>query len=999
MPDLPQQQTNPLPAQASLILRISNNRHTVAMSALALAMWYAGAAQSNGAVYILAFTLTAMAGLSYFHARTNLRHLRIQPGEARVHPRTGRGVLPFTLIATGAKVSRGIEIAAEGASAPVFVDRLESDRPFHSELQFQALRLEPATPVMLVARSLYPLGFFTAEIRVPVFARQKAHPIPAGDLPLPAPEKTPVKSSQSAAGKIGSQIRGGDDFAGVRAWQPGDSPRHVDWKAVARDRPLLTKQWAGDESAHVILNWDRLSLTADARGRQMAKWIQQCEAGGIRYGMRLPGKRIAPGIGPAHSRRCLDALADLTPARTESSGSTKQRSIPFLHELTPPPSGIPMMLLALALALTLPPLVGEVSLMAMALLLAALSYRITPLFKGVSHAVRTLFVVLGTALVIATETELRSMESATAVLLVFLGGKVLESRAPRDFQVLAVLGWFLCMCGLSFEQSLFWSLYTFAVFLFIAAIVVRFRQGSRGLTKSARTVFGMAVQALPFVAVLFLFLPRGAEDWVARLARRQSGQSGLSSQLRPGSIARIALSNELAFRVQLPDGRQPDFRDRYWRCLVLWDCRGFEWNQGAALAEGRPAPGKTGRTFRQIITLEPHGGVWLPGLDRPAYMLGVRGGVAADADDTFRAGELLDSVMRYEVVSRTNPSPSPISQLQRAIALTAPSNISGEVENLARSFRRSETDSDSAVVKAALDYFRTQGFKYTLEPGTYGAEGLADFLFRRRSGFCEHFATAFATLMRLADVPARVVVGYLGGEYSDRGDYWIVRQCDAHAWTEVWLKETGWTRFDPTAALVPERLTTDLETFLAGGLGSDFALRRGTLWWQMWSEARLFWDGLNYQWYNQIVTADKEAQRLTLESLGLDGLRWPALVISLLACIGLMAAAVIIWLRRPAAHPEPAVREWQKLCRRLARSGMVRQPGEGAGTFAQRVAADFPAAAPAILSISAIYNELRFGPQGSRRLKELRAAIRQFTPLLKHGGREDVSYRTQASAR
>lgn len=962
-------------------IRVRPNRHAVAVAALALAMWYAGAAQSNGAVYLLAFATAALATLSFFHARANLRNLRIEPGELRLHTRTGRYRLPFTLTARRGQTPMGVEIAARGATSSVFAERLDGGRPFHSELQFHALRFDPTEPVTLVARSLFPLGFFTAEVRLPVFARRKVHPAPMGHLPLPEPERANRKSVLATTGQIGSLIRGGDDFAGVRAWQPGDSPRHVDWKALARERPLLTKQWAGDRAAHIVFDWDRVPLPPDERARQIARWIQQCEATGVYYGLRVPGRIVEPGLGPGHSRRCLDALADLLPSCHESGGSADRGSLPLVHEITAPPSGMPMRLLLIALACTLAPLIGDVSLTAMALLLAALLYRAAPFFRGPTSAVRILFVILGTLLVIATESEFRSMESATAVLLVFLGGKVLESRCPRDFQVLAILGWFLCMCGLSFEQSLFWSLYAFALFLLIAAIMVRFRQGSRGLKTPMRTVLGVMVQALPIVALLFLFLPRGAEDWVARLARRQASQRGLSSQLKPGAIAKIALSNELAFRVQLPDGRQPDFRDRYWRCLVLWDCKGFEWNQGAALVDRRVEPPRTGAIYRQIVTLEPHGGIWLPGLDRPLHMSGVRGGVAADADDTFRAGELVDSVMRFEVISRTDPFPAPLSQLQRAVALTIPPNISGEVENLAKSFRKSATHPDSAVVKSALDYFRTQGFKYTLEPGTYGDDGLEDFLFHRRQGFCEHFATAFATVMRLADVPARVVVGYLGGEYSDRGDYWIVRQYDAHAWTEVWLEKTGWTRIDPTAALVPDRLSTDLETFLAGGWGSDFALRRGTWWWQAWTEARLFWDGLNYQWYNQIVTADKEAQRLTLESLGLDRLRWPMLLGALAGCLILLLVVVILWLHRPVRHPDAAVRVWQKLCRRLAKAGIVRRPAEGANAFAARVAAEFPALKDSMHRISALYNDVRYGANSGRSVGQLRSAIRELPSL------------------
>ena len=108
--------------------------------------------------------------------------------------------------------------------------------------------------------------------------------------------------------------------------------------------------------------------------------------------------------------------------------------------------------------------------------------------------------------------------------------------------------------------------------------------------------------------------------------------------------------------------------------------------------------------------------------------------------------------------------------------------------------------------RAVLDWFRDNGLEYTLEPGVTTLDSVDTTLFDSKKGFCGHFASSYAMMMRAAGVPARIVTGYLGGEWNPVGGYLIVRQSDAHAWTEIWLDDTGWTRIDPTAVVAPERL-------------------------------------------------------------------------------------------------------------------------------------------------------------------------------------------------
>src|SRR5436305_9530259 len=157
---------------------------------------------------------------------------------------------------------------------------------------------------------------------------------------------------------------------------------------------------------------------------------------------------------------------------------------------------------------------------------------------------------------------------------------------------------------------------------------------------------------------------------------------------------------------------------------------------------------------------------------------------------TLSSFQPIRKTRRYDVGS-SEFSKKEITERERAEALAVPASISPAVRDLAQSWAVQNRDS-RGVVSSALHFFRTRGFSYSLTPGEY--EDLDEFLFRRRVGFCEHYAASFATLMRLAGIPGRVVVGYLGGEYNDLGDFFLVRQADTHAWCEVWLPENGWTR-------------------------------------------------------------------------------------------------------------------------------------------------------------------------------------------------------------
>lgn len=964
-------------AQAGKI-HVRPNRHTLVLGAMLLTMWYACAAQQNGGAYVLLFLITGLILISLLHARANLRAVKLDIGA--VAPAQAGGVLrvPLVLTVDGGRPPAGIEITADGAREPVFVESLSAEQSVRAELRVGMRSAGVGRDLNLVLRSLVPLGFFTAERIVRVPRASVVLPRPAGTLPLPEP----MAGAAGAEGGVQRSTKGageGEDFSGVREWAPGDSLRHVDWKAVARGRPMMVKQWSGAPAGTLWLEWESLALPEPARISQLAQWIDDAETQGHRYGLKLPGQTIAPGAGVRHRRRCLEALAMLggdDALVQKSAEETRLKStLPATRENATDVPGRPLMWMAVALLLAILPVVTSVPLGgSLALIVGLLLRWLAPRnLSIVWKLMPVLAATLGTWLQLGT---LKGLEAGVAMLIGTTAAKFVEARTPRDFQLMALLGWFLCLCSLALDQTVGRSLWAYLVFGLIIMVLVRFRRGTSGFAQPLRISGTLLLQALPLVVLLFYLFPRGSSTLVQRLGRQMMHQTGLSDTLNPGSVAKVAQSQEKAFWVSFENEKMPPIQSRYWRCMVLNQCMGLAWERGLPLGYQRRRPGSLKDRVVQTITLVAHGSTWLPALDRPMTLLDHnQEHVLSQEDDTVRSLNAVDTLRKYRISSQPLVKFDEMNASHREGNLSLHINLSPQVKALAKEL--SKDRQPRQTVEAALAYFRDNGFVYTIEPGEYDRRrGLDQFLFERKQGFCEHFAASFATLMRAAGIPARLVTGYVGGEFSERGGYLTLRQADAHAWAEVWIEGTGWERVDPTAALVPARMTSDLLTFLEGGPESAFAMARRTWWGRFMGQSTALWDHLNFVWYDRVVQFDEQEQNELWQDWGIFRLSAKALVFGSMAVFAVPLVLLALWLRRRVRHSDPAVRLWQRFCQKLARLGAVRASSEGAETFARRAAAQFPQRAEAIQHIATLYMACRYGGGGNASLADLRTAVR-----------------------
>lgn len=269
------------------------------------AMWYAGASQNNAAAYLLCFLTAAIFLVSLPQTLLNLRGLAVHV-EAVKPAFVGNEIsIPVEILNQSRRPARGIAVSLSGAtSAADSLDEIAGGKAARVTLCFPATARGEFDIERVQLASVFPLGFVKAKTRVPVHQRYLVFPKPEGDPVLPAPPRNGVRAGAEFLGHEG------DDFAGVRTYVVGESQRHVDWKAVARGQPMMTKQFAAETDDELIFELGALSPNAlEARLSQLALWIVVAERGKRSYGLRLPGLVIAPASGVSHYYRCLRELS------------------------------------------------------------------------------------------------------------------------------------------------------------------------------------------------------------------------------------------------------------------------------------------------------------------------------------------------------------------------------------------------------------------------------------------------------------------------------------------------------------------------------------------------------------------------------------------------------------------------------------------------------------------------------------------------------------------
>ncbi len=569
--------------------------------------------------------------------------------------------------------------------------------------------------------------------------------------------------------------------------------------------------------------------------------------------------------------------------------------------------------------------------------------------------------------VLLSYRTLLGRDSGVALLILMASLKLLEMRRSRDIAVVVSLAYFISITNFFYTQTIATAFYTFgAVWLITATMVgLQHRVQAADVRRMIRVSGVMLWQAIPVMLILFVLFPRVQGPLWGLPQTQYSGKSGLSETMSPGSLSELSLSDEVAFRAQF-EGSRPSVKQLYWRGPVMWSYDGRTWRteppREAATGDARYEA--LGPELRYSVTLEPHDQRWLFLLDMPAKL---PPGSLLTADLQVLNPRLIRNRLRYEATSVTAYRyGAQISQSDLRRALALPPDAAPRARGLARDWAMESSD-PRRIVARALDYFRSQPYVYTLAPPPIEGDATDGFLFETRRGFCEHYASSFVVLMRAAGVPARVVTGYLGGEFNPLDGYLVVRQSDAHAWAEVWIAGEGWVRVDPTGVVSPQRVETGLAAAVPATDPLPLLRRTSAAWLR---ELRYTFDAMTNAWNQWVLAYTPERQRNFLGSIGLSNVDWQDMVIALFVATGAVLLVVALaMLRRFAAPPaDPAQRIWLRFCDALAARGVTRRLHEGPRDFALRSGTQLPRLRARIERVAKLYVRLRYGAERSAAL-------------------------------
>ena len=572
--------------------------------------------------------------------------------------------------------------------------------------------------------------------------------------------------------------------------------------------------------------------------------------------------------------------------------------------------------------------------------------------------------------VLVTYRTISGVGPGSALLAIMASLKLMETRTRRDQYVLLFISIFLVMSSLLREQYL-WSL----PYLIVSVVVIMtawLRMSatpSETPTQSLGTGGRLLLYTAPLAVAMWIFFPRLATPFWAVPMDTGTATTGISDSMSPGDVSKLSQSNAVAFRVKFDDVI-PAPRDRYWRGLVLTVFNGRTWSMNDPYEGPRVHEKVSGQgdPIGYQITLEPTRQQWIFALDMPwtwtleSTFMGPQQQLARSRPIDQRIA--YDAVSYLDFKTDVDLTPYARSWYQRM-----PDGSNPRTQALARQMRGA-AGSDKAYINAVLDMFNEEEFFYTLEPPPLGNNPTDRFLFDTQQGFCEHYASAFAVMMRAANIPSRIVLGYHGGEMNPLGGHMIVRQSNAHAWNEVWIDGRGWYRIDPTAAVAPDRIDYGEGEAALAALGQGWGWSSRLL-----NNLTMTVDALNAKWNDWILGYGPEKQNEFMEWLGMDD---PDIRKMLFSMIGLLTGLIVlISLILALRYRAPAKDRASVLFQRFARkTGLEPGVGETVERFAQRVeqATDF--SSDAVNSVTAAYLDVRYGPDDSEAMERLKMAVR-----------------------
>lgn len=589
-------------------------------------------------------------------------------------------------------------------------------------------------------------------------------------------------------------------------------------------------------------------------------------------------------------------------------------------------------------------------------------------------------------------------DAGSALLLGLLCLKLFEIKSFRDVSLIINLALFSIVVNFLFNQTIPIAFTMLIALVLLFTALIGFQHDYKELTKQKpiplafiranerqhlKLAFNMLFQALPLAIVLFVLFPRIDRPLWGLPEDAFSGKTGLSDKMSPGRISQLSDDNSVAFRVKF-DSQIPEANKLYWRGPVLWHFNGYDWttpkNQRIAVSSFKFTG--LGKKTHYSITLQPHNNYWLFALDIPS-VLPNRSRFSANMQ--LISMSPVQKLKRYQLTSYTNyilPAYSAIT-MQRYLKLPD-SHTNDPGSNLYRSKMLIEqlkvTNNPQQTIDNILNYFTTQNFYYSRKPPLLYNNPIDEFLFETKRGYCEHYASSFTVLMRLAGIPSRVVTGYQGGEINPIDNYMTIRQSDAHAWSEVFLGDKGWVRIDPTAAIPPSNIENTLDALrLNSSLKKPSYIFKSSWLSRQFKQGRFAWDAINNRWNQWVLGYNNKRQKALFSAIGIPEITWQGLTQLLVGVLSVLIALLAFFIFSSKRKPKDEIlKNYIIFLRKLKKYNLVKNPSEGAKDFSNRVVLKLPKHEKTIKQITFLYQQLRYHNFNSADLVSFKNIIRNL---------------------
>ena len=476
-----------------------------------------------------------------------------------------------------------------------------------------------------------------------------------------------------------------------------------------------------------------------------------------------------------------------------------------------------------------------------------------------------------------TKGNFLNTEGCTILFMAVYGLKFIESKTLRDGYVLGCIGFIALASMYLFDTSAYIFAFSLLVFITLITGMIGLQQMGYGIY-SNKLLFLSGVKimviSLPLMVILFVIFPR-FPSMLPSVPKGQSepqAQTGVSNRMEPGSIAELANSEKHILWAEFTENI-PRAKDLYWRSLTLDQFDGRAWTQSDSAQSLTPVQYKINNNVgaqKYSVIFDPSYQRYLATLDLSEVDFSHRNRtnrILSYGDFRFEFNHPVDARIQYEadyypnttLLTQVNPRTGEYN-LNQFLQTT---NNNPETTALVESIVKNSSNNQE-VVQAILNNFKQNGYQYTMEPGLLNnGDSIDEFMFDSKVGFCEHYASATAFMLRKANIPSRVVIGYLGGDLDPAKKLVEVRGKDAHAWVEYWDDQNGWVRVDPTSAVAPNRIDLGVDDLINQLTGSKTA--------SMWDDLKIsmtkFQDMIDYRWAKLVLGYKSQAQQSLLKDL------------------------------------------------------------------------------------------------------------------------------------